>query len=310
MVLQYDEKMAAIERMEQKRKDQGKFLELVNKISSLIRFAKSQGIIGGTFVLLGLLVSNLQKLSRNGSLGGDEFVTAMREAEILRVPVLLGDAPQNDTLESIKKVIGKEIFDPKQIIDGTRFLSFSAFGIGPIESNKALSKYVPAESLTSSRWLNIPEAYLQNKSMLQGLLPILIISLFTFTVGFIPVSLPIFDCADCPASFTSTSDDPKNVLDSITRIITSTLFTELPDGIEMIVNSCIDILSFLVLIRMAKLIGTDRDSIIASKIQEACKIYPGDSLVVVIGMLHLNGVARFLLSGVDPPTLRQEMREK
>ena len=55
--------------------------------------------------------------------------------------------------------------------------------------------------------------------------------------------------------------------------------------------------NLFVLVRMAKLIGADRDVIIAEKIDEACRKYPKNSeFVVVIGMLHCNGVARKLLS--------------
>jgi len=65
----------------------------VQQIISAFRFAKSQGMLGGLFVLLGLSVGSLQKLTNDP--GGDEFVTAMRIAEEQNIPVLLGDAPQN-----------------------------------------------------------------------------------------------------------------------------------------------------------------------------------------------------------------------
>ena len=77
--------------------------------------------------------------------------------------------------------------------------------------------------------------------------------------------------------------------------------TELPAEVEFSVDTVVDIVSMLLLIRLTKIIGSDRDRIIAQKIQQACDEYPGQELVVVIGMLHCNGVARYLLSGKDIP---------
>lgn len=99
-----------------------------------------------------------------------------------------------------------------------------------------------------------------------------------------------------------------------------------PPAVDRAVNLASDVLSFLLIVRLGKLIGSDRDRIIASKIRDACKVYPvrcslisgheaftsirmiflacvsiqGTDVVVVVGMLHCNGVARWLLSGVDP----------
>lgn len=56
------------------------------------------------------------------TIGNDEFVTAMIEAEKRDIPVRLGDAPQNDTLKSIKGIISPKIFDVKEIAEGSLFL--------------------------------------------------------------------------------------------------------------------------------------------------------------------------------------------
>lgn len=58
----------------------------------------------------------------NGFTGGDEFVTAMLEAERLDIPVRLGDAPQTDTLNSIKNVMSAEVFDPLKVVQGASLL--------------------------------------------------------------------------------------------------------------------------------------------------------------------------------------------
>lgn len=46
----------------------------------------------------------------------------MLEAEKLDIPVRLGDAPQNDTLNSIKDIISVDVFNPVQIVQGAGFL--------------------------------------------------------------------------------------------------------------------------------------------------------------------------------------------
>ena len=46
----------------------------------------------------------------------------MIEAERLNIPIRLGDAPQNDTLNSIKKVMSRAVFDPEQIFQGAGLL--------------------------------------------------------------------------------------------------------------------------------------------------------------------------------------------
>ena len=49
-------------------------------------------------------------------------MTAMLEAERLNIPVRLGDAPQNDTLNSIKKVMSAEVFNPFKVVEGASLL--------------------------------------------------------------------------------------------------------------------------------------------------------------------------------------------
>ena len=46
----------------------------------------------------------------------------MIEAERLNIPIRLGDAPQNDTLNSIKKVMSRAVFEPEQVLQGAGLL--------------------------------------------------------------------------------------------------------------------------------------------------------------------------------------------
>ena len=68
-----------------------------------------------------------------------------------------------------------------------------------------------------------------------------------------------------------------------------------------------DALSFLLLVRLGKIIGTDRDKIIAANVRQTALASPNQELVVVVGMLHCNGVGRWLLSGVDPFAFEEEV---
>lgn len=55
-------------------------------------------------------------------IGADEFVTSLMEAEKLNIPVILGDAPQNDTLNSLKDIVSFEIFNPVKVFEESLFL--------------------------------------------------------------------------------------------------------------------------------------------------------------------------------------------
>ena len=52
----------------------------------------------------------------------DEFVAAMIEAEKFDIPIRLADAPQDDTLNSFKRVLSAEMFDPRKIVQGSSLL--------------------------------------------------------------------------------------------------------------------------------------------------------------------------------------------
>jgi len=56
-------------------------------------------------MVLGLLVGTLQRFSKT-AVDGDEFVMSMRSASELGIPVIVGDAPQNDTIRSISQLFG------------------------------------------------------------------------------------------------------------------------------------------------------------------------------------------------------------
>lgn len=253
-------------------------------IITAFNFARGQGPIAGLFVILGLFVSCVQKLTRAKTVD-DEFVTAMRLASERNIPVRLGDAAQNDTLNSIKQIVSMDTFNFQQIWEGSQLLLFSAFGLLSQCSNKRLSDTIPTQILQQSAFLNIPKAYAEDKAMLKSILPFIALVASTFLWDFSPAL--DWDAASSIAGIP----------------LISSLQIPLPYISEDAVTFVIDLLALLLLIRMTKLIGTDRDVVLAQNIKNVlAELPPQSDVVVVIGMLHTNGIARWLLSGQNPQT--------
>lgn len=225
------------------------------QIFGALRFASSQGMVGGAFVIMGLTIGYFQKIARASS--GDEFLTAMAEAEALRVPVLLADAAQNDTLRSLGRVLSLDTLRPDKVLDGVQSLAFSALGVGAPQGG--------------CEWVNIPRVYSESDGLFFSLLPILL-------VAFAP-SLLALDALPPPTH------------DASLFAQLGELKAQVLDAVETLVNAA----SFLFIVRLAKIIGAERDELMARNIQAACRDHAGRDLVVVIGMLHCNGIARRLV---------------
>ena len=125
---------------------------LLFSFQGFFHFVKSQGVLLGLFVGMGVLVKELQsmfhseprlsyssedissKVDSNNILnipfpGEDEFVTAMRVAQAFEYPVRMSDAPQAETLKNIKRVASLEIINPQSVVEGAQSLAFSALGL-------------------------------------------------------------------------------------------------------------------------------------------------------------------------------------
>lgn len=125
--------------------------KLLYNFKSFIELVKSQGVLLGLFVGLGILVKEMQSMFHSNTRisssvdpalkldsnsldlipfpGDDEFVTAMRIANVFDYPVRMSDAPQSETLENIKRVASLDIFNPQIVADGAQSLAFSALGL-------------------------------------------------------------------------------------------------------------------------------------------------------------------------------------
>lgn len=258
----------------------------LQKLLAIFKFAKDQGFLGGMFVLMGVAVGSAQKLMTGEH--DDEFTAAIRAAKNLSIPIRLGDAPQNDTLKSLRNIASLDTINPKLILEGSRGLAFSAFGLCAESSNTASPGCPPAEVLSKSQWLNIPSAYLKNAGLGRSLYPLLLVSLLFLGLE----EIPLFSDSSVRASelpWSVASPDYLGLDGGGSGI-----------GIIENIQRVLDYASMLVLVRMTKIIGTDRDAIIADKVLDVCREFPNQEIVVVIGMLHCNGVARWLMSGVPP----------
>lgn len=140
---------------------------------------------------------------------------------------------------------------------------------------------IDKEVLSSSSWVSIPKTYIENASLSKSIIPLFIFSM-------LPTILTNWAVGADTGPFDTVLID-NGSFESTLGFFSQRFFEQF--------ETVLDIASVFVLIRLAKVIGAERDEIIAQKIDEACRKYPDNSnFVVVIGMLHCNGVARMLLS--------------
>ena len=107
--------------------------------------------------------------------------------------------------------------------------------------------------MKASQWINIPRIFLGNSSLLKSMLPALLVSF----IATIPVLLQFFD-----------DESLRN----------SALSNEIPLDLEPI-SMAMTAISLLFMIRLVKVIGTDRDSIIARNIQIVATEFPVTHIV-------------------------------
>ena len=129
-----------------------------------------------------------------------------------------------------------------------------------------------------SEFINIPKTYTENINMVKSLLPLLLVafasSSLSFGISMINLDLNIPVPVE---SFLHSSDNIfffTQLINWLDSTISAVVTTELPPGIENIIDPIIDVFSVFLLIRLAKIIGSDRDKIIASKVLSVCKEFP------------------------------------
>ena len=168
---------------------------------------------------------------------------------------------------------------------------FSALGLFPDVSYKPLSERIPSALLKASQWLSVPGAYFDDRSMLQTLIPIFATSIVTTSIGSLYVSETAASLEIINDLATKTDSIGSALLPI--QITTSALMTYLSTIMHTqagwlsdigsylntldqgnILNNIANLVSVLLIIRMSRLIGTDRDSIIAEKIQATASEFP------------------------------------
>lgn len=220
--------------------------QLTNLLSNW-KFIKSQGPLVGSFISMGFVATTMQSLFKSSTV--DEFTTAMQIATENNIPIYLGDAPQRDTLQSMKQMVTKDTFDVDNFVDGAKSLGFSALGLW----NKDVRHFQPLQNLDEAfqqvNWINIPTIYMENRQLLKALLPFALIMLSTSVFGMLPMS----------GQANADVQEIASIWDTTTS------------AVNQFAAVMVDVMATLVLVRMTKLIGSDRDKILASNIQEVCR---------------------------------------
>eukprot|EP01031_Cornospumella_fuschlensis_P037042 gene37042-44956_t len=155
---------------------------ILSSTNSYVSFMKNQGPIVGSFVGMGLLMSGFQRIFKREVV--DEFTAAMRAADSLNIPISLGDAPQSETLKSIRSVITWDIIRPKQAWESAKSFFFSAFGVPADDQeptfyessvHRRLGESEFAKDLHQIEWISIPKVYFRKASMAGSLLPLFLV---------------------------------------------------------------------------------------------------------------------------------------
>lgn len=252
----YNDNMARLKMQKVSQKGSRKLIEPLSNLFGAFQFVRGQGFVGGIFVTMGLLVSGMQRVG--ASPVKDEFTTATIEAYKYDIPVRMGDADQNATLKSLRQIVSPQTFDPKEVINGAKALAFSAFGLLPYISNHTLGEKCTKELLQQSQWISIPQAYIDNAMLIKGLAPIFGFSAMLALLG-------LFVDGTSESSPFIQEGIPSPSFELWTSLVQS------QEDVAHVVDFCLDSFAFLTLIRLTKIIGTDRDAIIAHKVKQVAE---------------------------------------
>lgn len=287
----YDKKLNYIQQLENVSSSPAS--RALNGFLAYLRFFRAQGPLIGSFVSIGLFVSSLQRLLQPFS-KGDEFTTAMRTANELNIPVRVCDAPQQQTLKSLQNLISWDTLNPAIVFDATKMLMFSAFGF----RSSGMPWDKTQNTVTPSSLINIPAVYASDKTMLKSLTPIGVIFAWSFLLGLLPsngeamellpplvTSQDVSEMTDIVQSIVGADNTPTDTLNAVGEVTVNTVnsgwellqtaaSSSLPPEIDQAINAAITTLSLLLLVRMAKIIGADRDRIISKNIKKICSDYP------------------------------------
>lgn len=289
----YDKKLNYIQQLESAPSTPAS--RAFNNFLAYLRFFRQQGPLIGSFVSIGLFVSSLQRMFKAFP-KGDEFTTAMRTANELNIPVRVCDAPQQQTLQSLQNLISWDTLNPGTIIEATKLLMFSAFGFQ--SSGMPWTTAQGAKTVSPTSLINIPSVYVNDKTMLKSLTPIAVIFAWSILLGLLPsngeamellpplvTSQDVSEMTDIVQSIVGVDNTPTDTLNAVGEVTVNTVnsgwewlqtaaSSSLSPEVDQAINSAITAFSMLLLVRMAKIIGADRDRIISKNLKQICKDYP------------------------------------
>lgn len=297
----YDKRLARIEEI-QKGKSKG--ARVVSSLIGDFNFIRKQGLLVGSFMSFGILVAIMQMISKSTkSRHEDEFGTAIQVCHEMDIPMRLGDAPQLETLNSIKKVVSFDTLNPKHIMSDAKSFAFAAFGItfDSLPWVKSSRYQLVKKQLDVANWINVPNVYLQNKVMFNSLMPLFAFFVFYSSLGMLPASgdamfpllPPLVPAEDVTQvqNFVETfvvqsgSEEYVAAVSSLAKIYADSVNsgwmglqylvgTSPPPETQITFSAGVNTLAMIVLVRLAKLIGADRDRFIADKVQDVCREFP------------------------------------
>lgn len=216
---------------------------------------------------------------------GAEFLTAMREAESRNIPIELGDEAVENIIASLKGIGNIKLFlqKPSTILTTIKSMAFSITGN---------YRYISSNNfMANASWLNILPAFFRETNLVRD-------TFILMSPSFIPLAL--------------VSTIANYVMDNyqsfpFNNFPTDTFDSSAIDHLSQLGDIITNIFTLywgLVVTNIFRYVIVDRDQIIASKISKICTKLSEEKknnnnevtdVVCVLGMLHSNGVIRYLL---------------
>ena len=217
---------------------------------------------------------------------GAEFLAAMSEAERRNIPIEMGDEEVEKIIQNLKSVgnIKGFIANPIDILKTIQTMAFSITGnydFISMKNNKDFSKL---------QWLNILPAFFSDRNLVRDTLILMSPSIIPLTFVTVIANYIMENYQSFPfSSFLTSSINPSSdYLYQLADILTN-IFT---------------IYWGLVVTNIFRYVIVERDRIIAMKISDICNKISKENennnheisdVICVLGMLHSNGVVRYLL---------------
>jgi pheromone shutdown protein TraB len=217
---------------------------------------------------------------------GAEFLAAMSEAERRNIPIEMGDEEVEKIIQNLKSVgnIKGFIENPIDILKTIQTMAFSITGnydFISMKNNKDFSKL---------QWLNILPAFFSDRNLVRDTLILMSPSIIPLTFVTVIANYIMENYQSFPfSSFLTSSINPSSdYLYQLADILTN-IFT---------------IYWGLVVTNIFRYVIVERDRIIAMKISDICNKISKENennnneisdVICVLGMLHSNGVVRYLL---------------